>query len=218
MGWSGRATGIYRYVPCTTVQYDPPVARTLRRLPEKARIADLGAGGRRITPDTFTIDLLSGPDTDLSCDLHDIPLPDGSFDCVFCTGTLEHLEEPLRALAEIRRLLRSGGIVHLEVPFLQGFHPDPGDYWRWTLPGLRLLCQRFGFEHLESGAHIGPTSAMAWIVAYYADGLLPGKLGSAASCALRFLLRPVLLLDRVWRHKPESAAIASGIYFVGRRP
>jgi SAM-dependent methyltransferase len=216
MGWT--TSGFQRYVPSTTVQYDAPVARTLARLPPGARLADVGAGGRRITSNIVTIDRQDGPDIDVKCDIHTIPLPDASFDCVFCTGTLEHVQEPQRVMAEIHRILRPGGVVHLEVPFLQGFHADPDDYWRWTLPGLRLMCGRMGFEEMDSGAHIGPTSSLAWIAVHYLDGLLPGKLGAAAGYGLRIVLRPFLALDRFWRHRRMSATIASGLYFVGRRP
>jgi hypothetical protein len=26
------------------------------------------------------------------------------------------------------------------------YHPDPSDYWRWTIAGLQLKIQQFGFE------------------------------------------------------------------------
>jgi SAM-dependent methyltransferase len=217
MPWITSRTGLGAYAPCTTVQYDAPIKRTLARLPENSRIGDVGAGGRRITAGVVTIDRLTGPETDVSCDIHDIPLPDASFDCIFCTGTLEHVEDPNRVLGELHRLLCPGGIVHLEVPFLQGYHADPDDFWRWTLPGLELMCRRHGFEPIESGTHIGPTSAINWIVVHYVAGLLPGRLGSATSYALRFLLRPFLIMDRLWRRNPYSATIASGVYFVGRK-
>jgi SAM-dependent methyltransferase len=217
VGWISRAKGIQRWLPRVTVLFDPPVAHTLRRLARGARIADVGAGGRRITADIVTIDGLSGPDIDVTCDIHQIPLADSSFDCIFCTGTLQNVTDPFRVLAEIHRLLRPGGIVHVELPFLQGYSPDPKDYWRWTLPGARLACERVGFEHLESGTHIGPTSALVWIAVYYVGGLLPGRLGSAASHASRFILRPLLVLDRLWRHKPEAHVIGCGVYFVGRK-
>jgi SAM-dependent methyltransferase len=181
VGWISRATGIRRWVSRATVQFDPPVDHTLRRLAPGARIAD------------------------------------SSFDCIFCTGTLQHVTDPLRVLAEIHRLLRPGGIVHVELPFLQGYHPDPKDYWRWTLAGARLACERVGFEHLESGTHIGPTSALVWIAVHYVGGLLPGRLGSAVSHASRFVFRPLLVLDRLWRHNPEAQVIGCGVYFVGRK-
>jgi len=70
---------------------------------------------------------------------------------------------------------------------------------------------------VESGTHIGPTSALVWIAVHYVGGLLPGRLGSAVSHASRFLFRPLLVLDRLWRHNPEAQVIACSVYFVGRK-
>lgn len=44
-------------------------------------------------------------------DAYQLPFPDGAFDAVFAHAVLWHLREPLRALAEMRRVLRPGGIV-----------------------------------------------------------------------------------------------------------
>ena len=44
-------------------------------------------------------------------DIYSLPFPDGSFDAAFANGVLMHLREPVRALAELRRVLRPGGIV-----------------------------------------------------------------------------------------------------------
>ncbi len=38
-----------------------------------------------------------------------LPLPDRKFDLVMCSWVLEHLEQPLRVLAEIARVLKPGG-------------------------------------------------------------------------------------------------------------
>ena len=43
--------------------------------------------------------------------VYDLPFPDGSFDAAFANRVLEHLREPVRALAELRRVLRPGGIA-----------------------------------------------------------------------------------------------------------
>ena len=37
------------------------------------------------------------------------------------------------------RVLKPGGYIYSEVPFLQGFHADPDDYQRYTLQGLKIL-------------------------------------------------------------------------------
>jgi ubiquinone/menaquinone biosynthesis C-methylase UbiE len=44
-------------------------------------------------------------------DVYRLPFPDGSFDAVFAHVVLMHLREPIRALAEMRRVLRPGGIA-----------------------------------------------------------------------------------------------------------
>jgi SAM-dependent methyltransferase len=46
-------------------------------------------------------------------DAYALPFPDASFDAVFAHTLLEHLREPARALAELRRVLRPGGVIGL---------------------------------------------------------------------------------------------------------
>jgi SAM-dependent methyltransferase len=41
-------------------------------------------------------------------------LPDGSFDFVFCRFLLLHLPKPMAGLAEMKRVLRPGGIIYVE--------------------------------------------------------------------------------------------------------
>ena len=40
-------------------------------------------------------------------------------------------------------VLKNGGYLYLEVPFLQGFHADPYDYQRYTQVGLKKLVEKF---------------------------------------------------------------------------
>jgi ubiquinone/menaquinone biosynthesis C-methylase UbiE len=63
----------------------------------------------------------------------DVPLPAGSFDCVFCVDVIEHLMRPARAVREFRRLLRPGGLLLLSFgpPWC---HPHGKHMWA-RLPG-----------------------------------------------------------------------------------
>ncbi len=49
-------------------------------------------------------------------DAEDLPYQDKQFDTVICTETLEHLVRSDKALSEIKRVLRSGGILIGSVP------------------------------------------------------------------------------------------------------
>jgi len=59
------------------------------------------------------------------CDITSIPVESGSFDAVLCTEVLEHVPEPIKALAELSRLLKIGGSLILSVPLGSGVHQEP---------------------------------------------------------------------------------------------
>lgn len=73
-------------------------------------------GSRYITAD------LESPLAKVKMDIHQMPFPDGSFDVVLCNHVLEHVQDDIQAMREIRRVLRPGGWAILQVPF---FHPVP---------------------------------------------------------------------------------------------
>jgi ubiquinone/menaquinone biosynthesis C-methylase UbiE len=50
--------------------------------------------------------------------VYDLPFPAGSFDAVYAHTLLMHLSEPVRALREMRRVLRPGGCIGIRDPDL----------------------------------------------------------------------------------------------------
>lgn len=52
--------------------------------------------------------------------IHELPYPDDSFDLIVHSDTLEHVEHPVHALAECRRVLRPGGALAFTVPVVIG--------------------------------------------------------------------------------------------------
>lgn len=79
--------------------------------------------------------LISGADASL-------PAADGEFDAVLMLDVLEHVNDPSGLLAEVHRVTKPKGVVHLHVPCEE----DWLALWRW-LPGQRgerALKRRFG--------------------------------------------------------------------------
>ena len=46
---------------------------------------------------------------DFVSDLLNIPVPDKSYDVILCTEVIEHVPDPISAINEISRILKSGG-------------------------------------------------------------------------------------------------------------
>ena len=80
---------------------------------------------------------------DLCCDIQDIRSEPEAFDTVIATEVLEHVREPQRAVDEIRRVLKPGGVCILSTRFMHPIHGDPHDYYRFTWDSLRHLFRAF---------------------------------------------------------------------------
>jgi ubiquinone/menaquinone biosynthesis C-methylase UbiE len=115
----------------------------------------------------------------------ELPLEDSSFDIVWAGETIEHVADTSRWLSELRRVLRSGGVLAISTPdhgpllrlwlalsagaFAERFDPC-GDHLRFYTRGtLAELLASFGFEE----------------VAVRGAGGLPGARRVLLACARR---------------------------------
>ena len=57
-------------------------------------------------------------DVDHQFDIEEIPYPDNSFDLIFASHVLEYVKNDKKAINEIKRVLRPGGLAFLPVPML----------------------------------------------------------------------------------------------------
>lgn len=72
----------------------------------------------------------------------DLPFADGSFDLVVSDQVLEHVEgDPARAVEEMIRVTKPGGITIVTTCFINPVHAAPSDYWRFTSSALELLVR-----------------------------------------------------------------------------
>jgi SAM-dependent methyltransferase len=93
--------------------------------------------------DYIGCDLRSGPGVDRIEDVHALTFADASVGTVLALDTLEHVADPLRAVAEIARILRPGGVVLMSSVMFFPIHEHPWDYWRFTPEGLDLVLGPF---------------------------------------------------------------------------
>ncbi len=66
---------------------------------------------------------------DIISDIIDIPLDANSVDVILCTEVFEHLKNPILALKEFSRILKSGGLLILTAPFCSLTHMAPHFYY-----------------------------------------------------------------------------------------
>lgn len=92
--------------------------------------------------DTSKIDIVS--------DITDMPIEDGHFDAVLCSEVLEHVPDPVSALAELTRVLRPGGTLIITAPFCSLTHFAPyhyatgfNKYW------YEYHLKNFGFDQIQ---------------------------------------------------------------------
>lgn len=99
------------------------------------------------------LDMEHYPRTDIVADAQAMSnVEDDSFDAVFCLEVLEHCTNPFALSQEIFRVLRAGGVAIVSAPMNFPIHDTPGDYWRFTPDGLKLLFKNKAnllAEHIE---------------------------------------------------------------------
>jgi SAM-dependent methyltransferase len=137
-------------------------ARVTDRRP---RILDVGCGtganlkmlsefgdaqGVDVSPDALAFCRERGLQTVKLGAAEDLPYEDGTFDLVTALDVVEHMDDDIVALREMRRVLRPGGRVLLFVPtfmWLWGVQDDVSHHRRrYRLSELRRIVTEAGFE------------------------------------------------------------------------
>lgn len=81
--------------------------------------------------------------------IYDLPHEDQHYDVVLMLQVLEHLEFPVKALREVNRILKDGGLVFLSVPQSAGDHFEPNHFFNYTQFGLRSVLRQAEFSIQE---------------------------------------------------------------------
>lgn len=165
-------------------------------------------------------DIQPGPGVDIVADAQNMPqIPSESADCVFLVSVLQHIPSPRKAIDEAFRVLRPGGIIYVNVPFIFVYHQDPEDFIRFSLLGLEHICSRF--ERITSGSQRGPASTfcdlfirfLAILFSFNSEALYAANV----YCG-KWALFWIKYLDIVIAHYSMAYLMWGAPYFLGRKP
>ena len=85
--------------------------KVLHMAPEQCFLARF----RKLNHDYKTADLDS-PIADVKADIVNLPFNDNSFDVIFCNHVLEHIQDDTKAMKELFRVMKKGGMGVFQVP------------------------------------------------------------------------------------------------------
>lgn len=88
-------------------------------------------------------DMREGRGVDRIENLHGLSFADASIGTLIMLDTLEHVQYPFKAMSEVRRVLKPGGVVLMTSVMLCPIHAYPSDYWRFTPEAFKVLLEPF---------------------------------------------------------------------------
>lgn len=175
----------------------------------------IGGAGGLVPPGFLNVDLTEIEGVDVVADIQKLPFATGSLAAIDCDAVLEHVPDANAAVAELYRVLKPGGYLHVVVPFCQAFHAYPSDYRRWTTEGLKQLLAEF--EILDVGVRAGPTATLLSVFLEYLKLPFGDTLGKAIYAGAGWILWPLRYLDVWLNRKPNAQVLAHAVFVLARK-
>lgn len=181
-------------------------------LDAKATILNAGSSSTRFGARCLNVDVQQKENVDLVCDLHELPNDLGPFDAVICNAVLQYCRDPRRLAERFDAVLKPGGLLFVDAPWVQPFCPDTPDLYRFSESALRNVFDRF--EILESGPSIRSGSALRMLAVHIAKDATRSKhVNYGLALAASALFYPFsALTTRRERHT------AGAFYLIARKP
>jgi uncharacterized protein YbaR (Trm112 family) len=194
-----------------------PVARRVFEHQGPATIVlNVGGGPTRFSEREITLNLRPFHNVDVVGDAHGMPFADESVDSIVCNAVLEHVHSPERVVSEMLRVLKPGGRIYAEVPYIFFFHGYPNDFRRYTREGMRWLFR--DLDDCEVGIIIGPASALLQSANSFINIVLPARLGPVrklANGAFRYATFWLKYADILLNRCDDAHLLAGAFYATG---
>ena len=187
------------------------------------KIVHVGGGPNRNHPQEINLNVVPMSNVDILATAERLPFADASIDVVISCAVLEHVQSLSDTLAEIRRVLKPGGFVYIEIPFIQPYHTHDGrgvrfeDYRRLTKPGL---TEAFDFcTPLDVGCCVGPISTVNQVAfALLRELRTEAFYRRTIDRLYHFVGNLIVWLDgRLSDDAIQRSIVPSGLYYFGRK-
>jgi len=89
-----------------------------------------------------------------------------TFDSIICTEVLEHTLDDRKVMSNINKVIKTGGVLLISVPFTYVLHEEPHDYRRYTYYGLSQLLKDNNFRVVSTHS-MGGTLSSGFLIFYY---------------------------------------------------
>lgn len=150
-------------------------------------------------------------------DAHFLPFKGDCFDIVYSIAVLEHVQKPWVVADEIGRVLRQGGHVVVELPFLNVIH-DQHDYFRFTDKGIRSLFDESRFDSILEQVSAGGGSFLSVFFLEYFKQFIPTKyLRALWRLSMRYVFCLLKYLDLLIDSSKGLKITANSFSFIGRK-
>jgi SAM-dependent methyltransferase len=152
LNWRERHRELHEFVPdYHRLQLEHWIFANRARL--QGKVMDIGVQNPRrwIGNGYFTLGHTSDTQSDKVGDVTALPFEDEELDAIVCTEVLEHCVDPFKAVDEMHRVLKPGGLLLVTSPFIWPWHGTNNypDYWRFTDQGWQYLLRAFGSVKIE---------------------------------------------------------------------
>ena len=222
-------TKAYDRIPRPSMKYNLKQLKhnPYEMLPKNAVVLDVGSKSAegnyafaKKTDDArmISLDIEAVSGIDIQADANFIPIKSNSVDCVMSLSVLECIPHPERVMKEMLRILKPGGLVYIDVPFVLYYSPDPVDYYRFSVDGIRVLCE--DFEEIQAGFNRGPASTMCCMTVHYLAILVSFNsthIYRITRDLFIYLLFWTKYLDIILGRMKHARIIHSGVFFLGRK-
>ncbi|HPM10128.1 MAG TPA: class I SAM-dependent methyltransferase [Paludibacter sp.] len=129
-----------------------------------------------------------------------IPAEDSSFDWIVTNEVFEHVFNPDEFLAEVYRVLKSGGGLMMTVPFVWDEHEQPYDYARYSSFGIKFILAKHGFRVVEQKKTAPDIRVIFQLINAYLYKILVTKSPVVNQLLWFFCLSPFNILGEVLHH------------------